>query len=179
MSRAPMIETVYALATLPTDPDRVHVLRDQHGRICHSMQRIGGADPCGPSVLLPIDGSARALRAIEVAIARVRRHGWTMCPQLLYVQAPLSKEAAEVHFHARALEAAAGALALLEHARLGGYLHAAMGETAARIAALAAELGCSEILMATHGHTGAAGVLLGSVAQAVLARTELPLTLVR
>lgn len=179
MSRTSIVETVYALGALPTERDRIHVLRDQHGRICHSMQRIGETAPRGPSVLLPIDGSARALRAVESAIAQVLDHGWAMCPQLLYVQAPLSKEAAEVHFHARALEAASAAIARLARAQLGGYLHAAMGEAAPRIAALAKELGCVQILMATHGHTGAVGVLLGSVAQAVLARTELPLTLVR
>jgi nucleotide-binding universal stress UspA family protein len=43
----------------------------------------------------------------------------------------------------------------------------------------AERLGASAVIMGTRGHTGLAGVLLGSVAQDVIAHVEVPVTLVK
>ncbi len=53
------------------------------------------------------------------------------------------------------------------------------GDPAEEIVAEAREAGADLIAMATHGRTGLARLLLGSVAEAVLRRSEVPLLLVR
>ena len=55
----------------------------------------------------------------------------------------------------------------------------AAGEPADEIAAAAEREGCDLIAMATHGRTGLARLLLGSVAEAVLRQSEIPVVLVR
>ena len=53
------------------------------------------------------------------------------------------------------------------------------GDPAAEIIEEARESGANLIAMATHGRTGMARLLLGSVAEAVLRRSEVPVLLVR
>jgi len=43
----------------------------------------------------------------------------------------------------------------------------------------AKKLGVGLVVMGTRGHTGLAGVLLGSVAQDVIAHADVPVTLVK
>jgi len=53
------------------------------------------------------------------------------------------------------------------------------GEPAKELVAIARELDCDLIAMATHGHKGLADVVLGSVAEAVRHNTDIPVLLVR
>ncbi|MBI4588947.1 MAG: universal stress protein [Candidatus Rokubacteria bacterium] len=53
------------------------------------------------------------------------------------------------------------------------------GEPAEEIIEEAREFGADLIAMATHGRTGVARLLLGSIAEAVLRRSEIPVVLVR
>ena len=53
------------------------------------------------------------------------------------------------------------------------------GDPAEEILQEATDSGADLILMATHGRTGVARLLLGSVAEAVLRRSEIPVVLVR
>lgn len=53
------------------------------------------------------------------------------------------------------------------------------GEPAEEIIEEARETGADLIAMATHGRTGVARLLLGSIAEAVLRRSEIPVVLVR
>jgi len=53
------------------------------------------------------------------------------------------------------------------------------GETADRILAIAAEVGADVIVMGTHGRTGIAHVLLGSMTEKVLRKSPIPVLTVR
>jgi nucleotide-binding universal stress UspA family protein len=53
------------------------------------------------------------------------------------------------------------------------------GEPADQILALAKREGCDLIAMSTHGHRGVKDLLLGSVANAVRHRTDIPVLLIR
>lgn len=55
----------------------------------------------------------------------------------------------------------------------------AAGDPAPRILALAEEEGCDLIAMSTHGHRFIKDLLLGSVAESVRHRTDIPVLLVR
>lgn len=55
----------------------------------------------------------------------------------------------------------------------------ACGDPASQIVSAAKQEGCDLIAMATHGHTGIADLILGSVASAVRHKTALPVLLIQ
>ncbi len=57
--------------------------------------------------------------------------------------------------------------------------HIAVGHVADTILRLASERGFDKIVMSTHGHTGLLHLLLGSIAEEVLKRSRIPVTLVK
>jgi nucleotide-binding universal stress UspA family protein len=57
--------------------------------------------------------------------------------------------------------------------------HVAQGDIAETIAKLAGELGCTQIVMGTRGHSALHGMLMGSVARRVLHLADVPVTLVK
>jgi len=139
-------------------------------------------------ILVAIDGSENALRALDFAIRQARLepaaelHVLTVEPPAstftaweIYVTAEnLQRVAAE---RARGiLDAAAARLA--EHG-LQFKVERIAGEPAETITRRAGELGCESITMGTHGF-GALGILImGSVAQKVLHHAKVPVTLVK
>ena len=139
-------------------------------------------------ILVAIDGSDTALRALDFAVNQASRapdarlHVLNVQPTLrnytaaeIYVTAErLHEVAAE---RARAiLEVAAGRL---KSADCSYELEQLEGDVAETIARRAAELGCESITMGTHG-LGSFGILfLGSVAQRVVHHTTVPVTLVK
>jgi nucleotide-binding universal stress UspA family protein len=139
-------------------------------------------------ILVAIDGSGNALRALEYAI---RQAGLEPPAQLhvLTVQPPASSYTAwEIYVTAERLQrlAAERARSILDAAgerlREAGCsfeLEQIEGEPASTIARRAAELSCESITMGTHG-LGPLGVLImGSVAQKVLHHATVPVTLVK
>jgi len=139
-------------------------------------------------ILVAIDGSDCALRALDFAVQQARYapraelHVLTVQPPAnaytaweIYVTAEhIQQIAAE---RARAiLEAAAGRL---KNADCSHQLEQLEGEPAATIAGRAAELGCESIIMGTRG-SGQLGILvMGSVAQKVVYHAAMPVTLVK
>ena len=139
-------------------------------------------------ILVAIDGSEGALRALDVAARQARLepvaelHVLTVLPTLsnytaaeIYVTAERILQAAVDKAQA-VLDAAAGRLTA---SGCRFTLEQLEGDPAETIARRAAELGCESITMGTHG-LGSFGILfLGSVAQRVVHHTTVPVMLVK
>lgn len=139
-------------------------------------------------ILVAVDGSDNALRALDFA---VKQAGYA--PQavlhVLNVQLPPSTYTAwEIYVSAETIRdiAAERARSILESTgtRLKGgggafQLEQLEGDPAETIGRRAAELGCESIVMGTHG-LGPLGILfMGSVAQKVVHHATVPVTVVK
>jgi nucleotide-binding universal stress UspA family protein len=137
--------------------------------------------------LLPTDGSELSLKSIDWLIAH--RDDWKVLPDihLLNVQPALSADIgrfinhAQLQvFHREQGEAAlAPAQARLAAAGIAARSHVSVGEAAPTICDFADSRGCSLIAIATHGHGGLVGSLLGSVAMKVVHGSTVPVLLTR
>jgi nucleotide-binding universal stress UspA family protein len=139
-------------------------------------------------ILVAIDGSESALRALDVAARQARLepaaelHVLTVLPMLsnytaaeIYVTAERIRQAAVDKAQAVLDEAARR----LQATGCSYTLEQLEGDPAETIARRAADLGCESITMGTHG-LGSFGILfLGSVAQRVVHHTTVPVTLVK
>ncbi len=139
-------------------------------------------------ILVAIDGSDTALRALDFAVQQARcapaaeLHVLTVQPTLsnytaaeIYVTAERIHEAAAERSRA-ILEAAA---ARLKDVDCNSRFEQLEGEPSETIARRAAELGCESITMGTHGLTSIGILFLGSVAQRVVHHATVPVTLVK
>jgi len=139
-------------------------------------------------ILVAIDGSDTALRALEFAVQQARYapaaelHVLTVQPALsnytaaeIYVTAERIKQAATDRANA-VLKAATDRL---EASGCSFKLEQLDGEPAETITQRATELGCESIIMGTHGLSSLGILLMGSVAQRVVHHTTVPVTLVK
>jgi nucleotide-binding universal stress UspA family protein len=140
------------------------------------------------TILVAIDGSETALRALDFAVRQAR-----LAPvaklHVLNAQPTLSNyTAAEIYVTAERIRevAAERARAILDaaaehlgNAGCGFELEQTEGDPAETIARRAAELGCESITMGTHGLTSLGILFLGSVAQKVVHYSSVPVTLVK
>jgi nucleotide-binding universal stress UspA family protein len=139
-------------------------------------------------ILVAIDGSETALRALDFAVQQAR-HAPAAELHVLSVQPALSNyTAAEIYVTAERIRdvAAERARAILDAAaaRLkmtdcSYRLEQLEGDPAETIARRAAELGCESVVMGTHGLTSFGILFLGSVAQRVVHHATVPVTLVK
>jgi nucleotide-binding universal stress UspA family protein len=136
------------------------------------------------NVLVPIDGSPNALRALKHAIERVRdsRHSNLLLlnvqpgmPPSRFVKPAMIKE----HQEHMSEEALAPACAMAKKAGVMFDCYFRVGDPATVIAAFAQKTQCREIVMGTRGLGRVRGLLLGSVATKVITLTDVPLTLVK
>ena len=139
-------------------------------------------------ILVAIDGSEGALRALDVAARQARLEPAADLHVLTVLPTLSNYTAAEIYVTAERIRQAAvdKAQAVLDEA--GRRLQASgcrytleqlEGDPAETIARRAADLGCESITMGTHG-LGSFGILfLGSVAQRVVHHTTVPVTLVK
>lgn len=138
-------------------------------------------------ILLPIDGSPTALAAVRHAL-RLVQNGLTAEFVLVNVQEPPSLYEIVVSHDADVLDqvrSSAGAdllapaEALLDAAGLAWQSEVASGQPAALLIELLENYGCEAVVMGARGmgHPEAAG--LGSVAEALLAHSPVPVTVVR
>lgn len=139
-------------------------------------------------ILLPVDGSECALRAVDQLIG----HGdWFRdLPEihLLHVHAPIPIGRVQAHVGAETLHAyyleesqqqLAAAQERLDAAGRFHTTHIHVGLPAEVIAKVAGDLGCDLIVMGSHGRSAMAGLLLGSVATRVLHLVSCPVLLVK
>ena len=138
--------------------------------------------------LVPVDGSASAMRALSHAIGElggsrpgVEIHllnvqaapvhafpGKLVSPDLIYGE--LRREGEALLEQARAMAESAGLMTVC---------HVRVGHAGDEIAACAAEHGCDAIVMGTRGRGAVARLLLGSVATRVVHVAQVPVTLVK
>lgn len=135
-------------------------------------------------LLLAVDGSEPALRA---AAQLAGRAGPGDEIHLVNVQLPVDGLACSLagaqavqHFHHEdGLAAMAQARARLDAAGVAYQQHVLVGHPADQISRFAAEQGCDEIVMGSHGRTGLLQLLMGSVAAEVSEQAKTRVTLVK
>ncbi len=139
-------------------------------------------------ILLPVDGSDCALRAVDHLIAHVAWFRDVPEIHLLHVHAPIPIGRVQAHIgadtlHAYYLEESQAHLIEAQHKLdAAGRFHTThihVGQPAEVIAKLAAELTCDLIVMGTRGRGGVTGLVMGSVASRVLHLAAGPLLLVK
>lgn len=139
------------------------------------------------TLLLPIDGSETALRAVDWLVRTLPDWRETPIVHLLNVQPSLHGDigrfvsAAQLkEFHKNAGDQAlAEASKRLTAAGIAHQCHVRVGESAELIRGFASETACTQIVLGTRGHGGLTGMLLGSVASKLAHLSPVALTLVR
>lgn len=138
-------------------------------------------------ILVPYDGSRHARRAVEFVAARTPLAGREPTVWLLNVQPPLllemptaaSRRRLSALYEARAESVLRPARSILKRAGLDVHDTYLVGAPGLRIARMARSEKADLVVMGSHGRTAAAGMLLGSVASAVLVHCDNPVLLLR
>jgi nucleotide-binding universal stress UspA family protein len=137
-------------------------------------------------VLVPVDGSENALRALERAVAMLRERA-PFEVHLLNVQPALGGDVTTFvgsstvkDYHREEGEKVLQpARALVERLGVAYKPHITVGPAGESIAGFAKKLGVDMIVMGTRGLGGLKGALLGSVSSEVIRHAEVPVTLVK
>lgn len=138
-------------------------------------------------ILIPVDGSAHALRAVEHALQLARLNP-ALELHLLNVQIPIESGHArlfvghdqlEDYYREEGLAALQAASALLQQAGQACQQHIAVGHIADTIARYAQEMAFSQIIIGSHGRSGLGQLLLGSVATDVVHQSAVPVTVIK
>ncbi|HXE19870.1 universal stress protein [Castellaniella sp. UC4442_H9] len=139
------------------------------------------------TILVPVDGSASSLRAVEFAI-RAAQDRDDITLHVLTVQAPIisgnvkrfiSGEIIDDYYQDEGRQALRIAETMLGKSGVAYQTHIAIGPIAETIHGFAKENGCGQIAMGTRGLGSVAGLFLGSVATKVLSLVDVPVTLVK
>lgn len=155
----------------------------RNGRLSRGMF---GSKPALYRPLVPIDGSAESMRAVEHVIAQVSPGDARV--HLINVQPPIM--AGDVNFFMSAKmvadrRRATGERALRAAKRLLDANHiqhtseVVFGKPVDAIVRYAAERGCTKIVMGTKGRSLIANLLARSVASRVVRRAHVPVTLIK
>ncbi len=137
-------------------------------------------------ILVPVDGSDEALRALEHAIRMARLMGEAEI-HLVNVQPPISGSVGTfvgdenvARFHQEESDnALAAARKLLEREGLPVNDVVRIGNTSQSIADYGKDLPCDQIVMGTRGLGRIGSLVLGSVATQVVHLTDFPVTLIK
>ena len=140
-------------------------------------------------VLIPIDGSECALRAVKLMIEKRARYAdpESLEIHLVNVQPTLSHDVSRfashdqiVLFHRDESEKQLkSACDLFDAAGVRYVRHCEVGHPAEVICALAERLTCDQIVMGTHGRTALVELLVGSITLKVLHFATVPVLLVK
>jgi nucleotide-binding universal stress UspA family protein len=147
---------------------------------------VSGAKAALARPLVPVDGSAASLRAVEHVVAQMSPGDGRV--HVINVQPPIM--AGDVNFFMSARMAAdrrraAGeralraARALLDAHRIEHTSEVVFGNPVDAILRCAVERGCTKIVMGTKGRSLIANLLARSVASRVVRRAHVPVTLVK
>ena len=143
------------------------------------------------SLLVPLDGSEFSERTLPLAHGLAKATGASLHLAHVHVSHAPDHFLSNTQFHYEGLDLAEyearhrdeekAYLADVE-GRLGGGapVDTALleGRVAEQIAAYAADVGADMVLMTTHGHTGVSRMWLGSVADALIRETDLPILVI-
>lgn len=138
------------------------------------------------AILVAVDGSDCSDRAVQHALDMIAT-GCAAELHLLNVQPSIggavasfvSREQIESHHREEGQKALASAVALAAKASVPAKTHIGVGRQGEIVADFARKVGAGLIVLGTRGHTGLSGVLMGSVAQDVIAHSKIPVTLVK
>jgi nucleotide-binding universal stress UspA family protein len=139
-------------------------------------------------ILIPVDGSANALRAVEYAIRQVAV--LKEPPQLLLLNVQWNVAAGNVklfidqktiddYYREQGMAALQAARAALDAAALPYQYHISVGTPAEAIAQYAGEQGVDQIVMGRQGQGGLQALLVGSVVHKVLHLASCPVVLIK
>lgn len=139
-------------------------------------------------ILLPVDGSANVLRAVDHVIKHIS--ALKEAPQLLLLNVQwnvatgnvklfIDQEAINDYYREQGKAALQAARAVLDAAGLAYQFHISIGTPAEAIAQYAKEQGVDQVVMGRHGQGGVQTLLLGSVVNKVLHLVECPVLLVK
>ncbi len=139
-------------------------------------------------ILLPVDSSECALRAVDHLIAHAAWFRDVPEIHLLHVHAPIpigrvqahvGRETLHAYYREESQDLLISAQKKLDAAGRFHTTHIHVGQPAEVIAKVAGELACDLIVMGTHGRGGVAGLVTGSVANRVLFLATCPVLLVK
>lgn len=138
------------------------------------------------SILVPVDGSPNSDRAVKHAID-LATGGFADILHLVNVQPPVGgvvstfvdRETISDYHREHGEVALRSARRLCEAAGVRAQAHIFVGQPAEIIGEYARKIAAKQVVLGTRGHSGVSGVLLGSVAQAVVAHVDVPITLVK
>ena len=138
------------------------------------------------AILVAVDGSGTSDRAVRHACDLLEA-GLAAELHLLNVQPNLggaiatfvSKDQIDAHHREECHKALATATEIAKKAGVDAKVHIGVGRQGEIVSDYVDKLGAGLVVLGTRGHTGLAGVLLGSVAQDVIAHSEMPVTLVK
>lgn len=139
-------------------------------------------------ILVAVDGSENANRAVDHAVQRARQSREPVELHVLNAQPPIpfaearrvvGQDVINAYHHDEGMKALQAARARLEKSEVAHTFHIAVGPAAETIADYAREHGCDQIVMGSRGMGAIAGVLLGSVAAKVLHLVDIPVTVVK
>jgi nucleotide-binding universal stress UspA family protein len=140
-------------------------------------------------ILVPVDGSAVAERAVAHAISLVNGHSGAEIV-LLNVQNQETLDTSDIsgvtsvgadtkRAADRSKQALAGAVTLCRNANATFTVRAAFGPIADTIVAVAREVGADQIVIGNRGLGPLRGAVLGSVSARVVQQARVPVTLVK
>ncbi|CAM3978886.1 Universal stress protein [Bordetella tumbae] len=138
-------------------------------------------------ILVPVDGSESALRALKTAIAMAGQHDEA---ELHLLNAPppilsghakmfLDKQVVQDYYNEEGEKALADARKAAENAGVRFVTAIKAGQSAQTIVDYAHAHQCAHIVMGTRGLSALPGILLGSVANKVIHLADVPVTLVK
>lgn len=138
------------------------------------------------TIVVPIDGSKPALRALDHAMAVLKRLGGGEL-HLVNVQPPVDNlvttfvgKAEVTDYHREeGMKALQPAGDRCKAAGVTAKLHIGVGKAGPVIAGFVKQHNAGQIVMGARGLGGAAGMLLGSVSRDVIAETKVPVTVVK
>ena len=138
------------------------------------------------AILVAVDGSKNSDRAVTHALDMLAT-GLAAELHFLNVQPNLGgaissfvrKEDIQAYHREEGEKCLASAVELAKKASIPAKVHIGVGRHGAVVNDYVKKLGAGAVVMGTRGHTGLAGVLLGSVAQDVIAHVDVPVTLVK
>lgn len=139
-------------------------------------------------ILVPVDGSEHADRAVAHAIRLVTNsksamevHVLTVCLPVMSgnVKMFIGQDAIDAYYRSEGEKALASARKLLDDAKLAYVFHIGVGQAAQIIIEYAGSKQCEQIVMGSRGLGSVSGLLLGSVATKVVQLAQVPVTLVK
>jgi nucleotide-binding universal stress UspA family protein len=139
-------------------------------------------------VLVAIDGSDSALRALRYVIDHADMFGGTPEVVLVNVHLPipsprakavLGHDVVEQYYRDESEDALAPARALLAGSSCTVVERPIVGQPASQIIDATRQHGCGMIIMGTHGRSAIGNLLLGSVAMRVIAEAPVPVLVLK